>query len=257
MRIEGTYTFPGPIEGVFAALLNPDLLQRALPGCERIGQLGPAAADGAASFELRLRPEPAGGVYTVRTTGIVARRPAHLRVELRGRGPETPLIGTGRIDLVAQETHTVGAYVFDVQTRTGDQGAERSGEQSTAPLSALDQRTREAQTAAQRFARLACERLGEAIRPALDAETSAPSASAAADGAARALAEHAETAPRVVRTARGRIVALPATPSLSPLSANADAWMERLGWLATGMVLGMAALGLLVAASRLLGQREE
>ena len=225
MRIEGTYTFPGPIERVFSALLDPEALKRGLPGCERIVQFGPPAADGAASFEARVRPDRDAGVYTLRISGVVARRPAHLRVELRGRGPQGPVTGAGRIDLVAQDEFTIGAYVFDVETEA-----------------------REAQAAGQRFARLTCEQLAETIRPTQDSERAAETPLASPER--RVVA-------RGIRTPRGRIVALPATPSLSPLSANADAWMERLGWMAAGMALGMAALGLLAAASRWMGGHDQ
>ena len=232
MRIEGTYTFPATIERVFVALMDPDVLERALPGCERMLQFGPVAADGAASFEARLRPAPGASVYTVRIDGIVARRPTHLRLELRGRGPRGPVTGSGLIDLVAQDEFTVGAYVFTLEA----EGVPAEG-------------AREAQAAGQRFARSVCERLATAIWPPEDSERREEAQLAPGRGARRG--------GLVARTARGRIVALPPAPSVSPLSANAGAWMERVGWMATGMVLGMAALGLLVGLSRLLGGKEE
>ena len=237
MRIEGTYTFPVAIERVFAALTQPDEIGRALPGCERLIQFGPAAADGAASFEARLRPAPDAGIYTMRINGVAARRPAHLRLELRGRGPHGPLTGSGLIDLVAQDEFTVGAYVFDLVYDPDTSGVPQAG-------------AREAQVAGQRYARTVCERLAEALRP------ERPS-----DGITEAVPLHRPARMRVVargvRTPQGRILALPAAPSVSPLSANASAWIERLGWMATGMVMGMAALGLLVAISRWLGNWSE
>ena len=244
MRIEGTYTFPAAIERVFAALADAEALGRALPGCERLIQFGPAAEDGAASFEARLRPQAVSGagagVYTVRFTGVAARRPAHVRLELRGRGPQGPVMGSGLIDLVGHEGYTVGAYVFDVET-----------------AGVLEERGREALAAGQRVARATCERLSEGLRlEAGDDEGAGVGKRGAVAGAADGEARLRVVA-RGVRTARGRIVTLPAAPSVSPLSANADAWMERISWMATGMVIGMVGLGLLVAVSRWLGERGE
>lgn len=237
MRIEGTYTFPAAIERVFAALTEPDTLRQALPGCERLIQLGPAAPDGAATFEVRLRPAPDAGIYTLRITGVVSRRPAHLRLELRGRGPHGPVRGSGLIDLVAQDEFTVGAYVFDLMFDPAAAGA------ATAE-------SRVAQLGGQRYARTVCERLADVLRP------ERPS-----DGAAEVVeprrAARMRVVARGVRTPQGRILALPAASSGSPLSANANAWIERIGWMATGMVMGMAALGLLVAITRWLGDWSE
>ena len=55
MRVEGTYTFPGAIGQVFAALINPDALARAIPGCERFIQLGPTTSQEETAYEARLR----------------------------------------------------------------------------------------------------------------------------------------------------------------------------------------------------------
>lgn len=259
MRIEGTYTFPATIERVFAALMDPDVLGRALPGCERILQFGPAAADGASSFEVRLRPEPGAGVYTVRIIGVAARRPAHLRVDVRGRGPQGLVTGSGLIDLVAQDEFTVGAYVFDVaaalpfanqRTAEHEPAEQGSGHRSTI-AGVPEGRAREAVGTAQRFARATCERLADVLRPISGDEQE--------DAGVRkdAALERSVRGGLLARTKRGRIVAMPPAPSVSPLSANADAWMERVGWMATGMVLGMVGLGLLVGLSRLLGRRDE
>ena len=35
MKLNGSYTFQGPREQLFSALLNPELLQASIPGCER------------------------------------------------------------------------------------------------------------------------------------------------------------------------------------------------------------------------------
>ena len=112
MLVEGTYTFPGGIERVFATLTNPDALARAIPGCERFIQLGPATANGDVTYEARLRVGDRRRPYTV-TLGVkAARRPAYLKLDIRGFGPGGAITGSGSLDLVEQGDHTVAAYRF-------------------------------------------------------------------------------------------------------------------------------------------------
>jgi carbon monoxide dehydrogenase subunit G len=223
MRTEGTYTFAAPIERVFAALADPTALARALPGCERVMQIGPAGEDGAAAFDLRLRTDD-GHAASVSLRPTSARRPTHLGVELSGYGPLGTMTGHGHIDLVDQDEHTVGAYVWDVDLPALP--AERSGA---------------ATAAGQRLARDACERLGEYLR------STAP------------LELHAETlngrpAVRVeqVQTPRGRIVTLRAV--LPALPSGTRIWAQRALWMGAGLALGIGTIAATVAVlHRLLG----
>jgi len=110
MRVEGTYTFPGASSRVFSILTNPDALARAIPGCERFIQFGPANGDGQTAYEMRLRLGERRLPYVVNAQVTVARHPDYLRFELRGYGPSGAIIGEGSLDLVEQESHTVVAY---------------------------------------------------------------------------------------------------------------------------------------------------
>ena len=111
MRIEGTYTFLAPAEQVYAALLDPELLARIVPGCERLVQYGPVDADGSVTFEARVRGE---GVSTIVTRVRGARRPAHLRLDLHAFTAHGAQRGQAVIDLVEQEGHTVSTYSAQV-----------------------------------------------------------------------------------------------------------------------------------------------
>ncbi|HEX9038871.1 MAG TPA: SRPBCC domain-containing protein [Ktedonobacterales bacterium] len=114
MRVEGTQIFPGAKSIVFAALTNPDALARAIPGCERFIQFGPATADGQVAYEARLRLGPLRQPYVVTARVATARRPDYLRLDLSGFGPSGPLTGDGSLDLVTQDDHTVVAYRLSV-----------------------------------------------------------------------------------------------------------------------------------------------
>lgn len=160
MRIEGTYTFPAPVEQVYAALSNPDVLGAVLPGCERLIQLGPADHGQLPTYETRWRPGSGPGVYTASVRVSGAERPACLRFVLRGRGPRGPVTGHGVIDLTRQGERTAGAYHWEVEARGLTPDEERALSNG----------------AGHSFIREACERLaraasGELVQPGLPAHT--------------------------------------------------------------------------------------
>ena len=113
MRIEGTYTFSAPIARVFAILTDPDTLQGVIPGCERLIQFGPPDADGALTLEARIRFRAGAPAHTLHMTLRAVRQPEHVRLDVRdARGAVRAF---GRIDLVEQEQHTIGAYVWEIE----------------------------------------------------------------------------------------------------------------------------------------------
>ncbi|MGH2517302.1 MAG: hypothetical protein ACRDHP_16760, partial [Ktedonobacterales bacterium] len=228
MRIEGTYTFSGMIDRVFAALTNAERLRQVLPGCERLVQLGPASPDGAASFQMRLRAAPGGGPVTMTATEVAARRPAHLRLELRGRTASGPVTGSGLVDLVAQDEYTIAAYVWDVDV--GEVAPERQ---------------RAMREATQRYIRDACERLVQTLHAETERETRAGLGPAARGDMALE-----------VTTPRGKIAKLPARAGTSSRAPAVSEWAQRAVWMTTGMLIGVSAIGLLVALGRWLNDHE-
>jgi carbon monoxide dehydrogenase subunit G len=220
MRIEGVYTIAARIERVYAALADPEMLAHAIPGTERVIQLGPPTPEGAIAFEVRIRT-PDDYTYTVTAVPIAAREPAHLRLELRGFGAAGPLQGRLVIDLVEDEEHTIGAYVCDLEA------AGLSGDDALAQ--------------AQDVARTVCDRLSDGLR-----------AQAETDQARHAIREAAQAAQRKlsfsIRTPRGRIVALP--PLTRADEARVSSWGQRLLWLSTGIALGVGSLSLALTVLR-------
>jgi carbon monoxide dehydrogenase subunit G len=222
MRIEGTCTLPGTAEQVFGALTSPEMLARVLPGCERVIQLGPPAADGATGFEVRLRPFPSAGVCTVTATITASRRPGHLRLRLHGRGPRGPLSGSGLLDLVEQDGYTVGAYVWEIEVSD----PERAG-------AAVED--------GQRLVRDVCERLAAVQREREDIPVLAEAL--AGTGAA----------PFSLKTPRGKIIALPPAPA----SSGTESWSERSTLVATGTLIGLSLIALALALVRWFAGRED
>ena len=115
MRIEGTYTFPAPIEQVFSALTHPDLLGQIIPGCERLIQFGPATDGQPAVYEVRLRRGPRADVYTMTLTLSAAESSHRLRADLDGRGPDGPFSGSGQVELATRDGQTVATYTWEVK----------------------------------------------------------------------------------------------------------------------------------------------
>jgi carbon monoxide dehydrogenase subunit G len=240
MRIEGTYTIPGRIERVYEALLDPALLGRILPGCERLIQMGPPAADdGVVRFEARMRP--AGDVLPVTVTLEVApkRRPARLEFSLRGQGANMSVTGRGGIDLVEDAQHTIAGYAIEIVP---------VGDTTVVPQAG----------AVQAQARVACERLAQAlVAQRLLADFAAEEQGGASTVADPAVTRTGTAAGGVVtvRTPRGRIVALPATASATTTSGTVRAvrtseWARRATWMVAGMVLGVSVIGLMLALGR-------
>ena len=226
MRIEGTYTFPGAIARVFALLVNPDVLGQAIPGCERLIQLGPVAADDTVTFEMRLLLGERAAPYTMTIRAQAVRRPDYIRIEAQGRGPSGALSGQGALDLVEQDDYTVLAYTFNVESAD------------------LPDDLGFAQHAAQLIIRDACALIASLL-PDEWSEASLTGANAAA----YELAPHIETA-------RGHIVALPTKAPSSELLGDSP-WAQRAIWMGAGLGLGLSVIGVALGVVRWLGDHPD
>jgi carbon monoxide dehydrogenase subunit G len=227
MRVEGTYTFPGPIERVFAALTNPDALARAIPGCERFIQFGPATTEEETTYETRLRLGQRRQPYTIALTMKAARRPAYAKLEMRGYGPAGAITGSGSLDLVEQDSHTVVAYRFTFN------GAELPEVGDTPAQSANF------------IARATCAHLADEIYA--EAEDDVAWAQQAA-GLADVAGEIVTPRGRIITRTRGLAARRAATPPL--------AWSERALWMSAGLAMGLSAIALTVAIVRRIGAHE-
>lgn len=222
MRIDGSYLFPAPAEQLFAALLRPETLARAIPDTERLIQLGPPDDNGT-TFKAWVRGADGLAVLTWRLTPV--RAPASLRLKLWGHLPGGHVDGSGVIDLVPREdAHTRGAYALELE----------------APEGALDSAT------AQDLAQALCEQLaGLVYDPVMEAAGSAP-----LQASARATTPSpvpSQSRLHGITTARGRIVALPAEHADG--RGGVRVWAERAVWMGAGLALGLAAVSLVLAVA--------
>ncbi|MFL6228541.1 MAG: SRPBCC family protein [Pyrinomonadaceae bacterium] len=112
MKIEGTHELRAPRERVFAALLDPLVLQRCIPGCEQLERTG----ENSYAATLRAGVGAIKGVFkgTVRIEDV--RAPEHYRITVEGKGQPGFVKGAGDLDLEARgEELTVIKYAGDLQ----------------------------------------------------------------------------------------------------------------------------------------------
>jgi carbon monoxide dehydrogenase subunit G len=111
MKIEGTHHLNAPRERVYKALIDPEVLQRCIPGCERLEK----TAENAYSATIRTGIGAIKGVFT----GIVRledmRPPEHYRIVVEGKGAPGFLKGSGNLDLEEQGEGTLIRYTGDLQ----------------------------------------------------------------------------------------------------------------------------------------------
>lgn len=221
MRVEGTYIFPGATSRVFATLTNPDALARAIPGCERFIQFGPASATGETAYETRLRlgQRRQPHVITIRVTA--ARQPDYLRLELGGHGPSGAITGEGSLDLVEQDSHTVVAYRLNLAGPDLPDESEAAGRAATS------------------MARTACAHLADELYAASEGDPVWLPAAALARRDAGALPNGARAG---------------VTADLVP--SGAPVWAERAVWMGAGLALGLSAIALTLAVARRFGEHD-
>ena len=102
MDISGSYTLNAPREQVWDALLDPDTLKRAVPGCQSLERIGDN------EYTARLAVEVAGirGIYDGTLKVVDPQRPASFRLVVDGAGARGILHGDGTLRL---ETTVAGA----------------------------------------------------------------------------------------------------------------------------------------------------
>jgi carbon monoxide dehydrogenase subunit G len=95
MKIEGTQKIDAPRERVFAALTDPAVLQKCIPGCEQMEK----TAENQYNAKLTAGVGPVKGVFTatVSLQDIVA--PQHYKLVVEGKGQPGFVKGSGELNL--------------------------------------------------------------------------------------------------------------------------------------------------------------
>ncbi len=112
MDISGEYRIPAPRETVWAALLDPEMLRRCIPGCKELDQTGENAFT--AKVQIKVGPVSATFSGTVELLDIVA--PESLRITGQGNGGVAGFAkGEAKVTLAEQDGETLLTYVADAQ----------------------------------------------------------------------------------------------------------------------------------------------
>lgn len=238
MQIEGSYSFPAPAESILTALADADALAAAIPGCERLIQLGPARRDGSTRYEARLRLHDT--VYIADLTVCPDPNASRLELRIDGRGPAGRFRGSGTLALgdatkdAENDGHTHATYTLELE----------------APGLSADEAHALANGSGRLFACAICDQLTEDVRARAKRQTSAePDEAEDAEGA-----DDAEELLRIGRVDRllraktplGEIVALPSEKpeTFSPL------WFQYAGGMLAGLAVGLSVIALTTATMR-------
>lgn len=111
MKLEGSHTFAAPRDEVWTAMLDPDVLIKALPGCEALEQVG----DNEYKATLNVRVGPVQGRFSGSVTLSELNPPASYHMKVSGQGAVGFVTGEGDITLEEQSGSTVMHYAGDAQ----------------------------------------------------------------------------------------------------------------------------------------------
>ena len=111
MKLEGAHELDAPRERVYHCLVNPEVLQRCIPGCERLEQ----TAENTFAATIRTGVGSIKGVFNGTARLEDMREPEHLRLVVDGKGAPGFLKGSGDLDLASTEAGTKVTYTADVQ----------------------------------------------------------------------------------------------------------------------------------------------
>jgi carbon monoxide dehydrogenase subunit G len=111
MKIEGTHEVHASRERVYRALIDPAVLQRCIPGCEKLEKTG----ENSYSATLRTGVGSIKGVFTGNVKLEDTTPPSHYRIVVDGKGQPGFLKGWGDLDLEVQDGATLIRYSGEVQ----------------------------------------------------------------------------------------------------------------------------------------------
>src|SRR5215471_682761 len=111
MKIEGVHDLNAPRARVYAAMIDPAVLGRAIPGCEKLEKTG----ENTYSVTLRSGVGSINGLFTGYVKLEEMRPPEHYKIMVGGKGQPGFLKGSGDLDLAESGGITRITYSGDVQ----------------------------------------------------------------------------------------------------------------------------------------------
>jgi len=110
MKIEGTQKIDAPRERIFAALIDPAVLQKCIPGCEQMEKTG----ENQYSARLTAGVGPVKGVFTATVSLQDIVSPEHYKLVVEGKGQPGFVKGSGELNLKDAGSATEIQYTGEV-----------------------------------------------------------------------------------------------------------------------------------------------
>ena len=135
MELEGTYTFDAPRDVVWQALMDPEVLAKVMPGCEKLEEVGDNEYEGT----IKIKVGPVQGKFQGKVTLLDINEPDSYRMIVDGKGPSGFMKGEGQVQLETQGNSTlmhysgkaqVGGRIASVGQRLMDSSAKALTKQS-------------------------------------------------------------------------------------------------------------------------------
>ncbi len=111
MKIEGTQLIHAPPERVFHCLIDPEVLKRCIPGCERLEK----TAENVYAATIRTGVGAIKGVFNGTARLEDMRPPEQCRIVVDAKGTPGFVKGTGDLHLVEKDDGTLVTYAGDLQ----------------------------------------------------------------------------------------------------------------------------------------------
>ncbi len=111
MKIQGSYPFEAPREQVWRALLDPEILARTLPGCEKLERVAENEFRGV----LNVQVGPVKGQFQGSLLLSDLKEAESYHMKLDGKGPAGFMTGEGDLTLAGEGNSTTLTYDLDAQ----------------------------------------------------------------------------------------------------------------------------------------------
>lgn len=111
MKISGTYSLPLPQERAYQILQDPEILARAMPGCDRLEKIG----DNEYRMKIKMMLASLTGDFDSKVKITDQAPPKSFRLVVEGTGRPGFVRGDGMLKLAPNETGTQVSYEGDVR----------------------------------------------------------------------------------------------------------------------------------------------
>lgn len=113
MKITGEVTLPAPVETVWHALHQVDVLRATVPGCQELTQTSPDTYTGAATVGIAVIK----GLYKGTLSLLEQREPEFARIAVQAKSGHAEISGTGELALEASGDQTLLRYTGDASIK--------------------------------------------------------------------------------------------------------------------------------------------